>query len=79
MSNVLLWMIAVELLVVLCVGGYFLYQILETLDRFADPAYSEPSVLPETLDILTPEVLEAEALRTDDDDTTGTFTGAAWK
>lgn len=81
MSNTLAWIIILELMLVLLLGGYLLYTIQGTLAKLVeqDCAALQPEV-PSSLDILTPEVLEAEAPHVvDDTDTTGTFTGAAWK
>lgn len=84
MSNTLAWIIILELTLVLLLGGYLLYTIQGTLAKLVeqDCAALQPEV-PSSLDILTPEVLEAESPRevddTDTTDTTGTFTGAAWR
>lgn len=81
MSNTLAWIIILELMLVLLLGGYLLYTIQGTLAKLVeqDCEALAPDI-PSSLDILTPEVLEAESPReVDDTDTTGTFTGAAWR
>ncbi len=84
MSDILLWIILIELTLAIAVGGFVLYEIqtalavivLHECGDVEDPAAVEPSTL-------TPEILEAEAPRMEtndrDPDTIGTFTGAAWR
>lgn len=88
MSTALVGLLVIELTLGLLVGGYLLYQIqtslaLVILQSCGDaPAEDAPPMdsgllLTETLH---PEVLDAEPTRVvDETETTGTFTGAAWK
>lgn len=78
MTNTLLWIIVIELTLGLVLGGYVLYEIQTALAVIVLGECTDTPPKPESL-VHIPEVMEAEAPRASDDrDTIGTFTGAAW-